>query len=353
MARDPRAQLLESLFRLQRIANAQVDESDDLLRAAFDEVVGELAKLDPTAVQIRYRAGRIARLEERIREILGPAYDEWFRQQRDALSLVGRDHVDQTTLHLRAVLGAGNEGLVSDVTGLGRNYFKRIIDSDPMQGAVLKDWASEQSRRAVFRTTQQIKLGVANQETLGDIVRRVRGRSVGRGQYVGGVLQTTTREAETLVRTAVIDISTHARFGTYEANDDILTGYTLVVTMDGRTSPICINYGLTPEKVYPIDGGPRPPFHFQCRTATAPAVAWDRLGLEPPPDGTRATATGQVDADMSFDTWLRQAPNQYAVDLLGERRAKLFKEGRVSLRELLKTDQGRVRLKPVGELVAA
>lgn len=353
MPRDPRAQLLESLFRLQRIANAQVDASDALLRAAFDEVVGEMAKLDPTAIQIRYRRGRIERLEQRVREILGPTYDEWFRQQRAALAAVGGDHVDQTTLHLRAVLGAGNEGAVSSVTGLGTNYFKRIIDAEPMQGAVLKDWAGEQSRRAVFRTTQQIKLGVANGETLGDIVRRVRGRSVGRGRFAGGVLQTTTREAESLVRTAVLDISTHARFGTYEANSDIMTGYTLVVTMDGRTSPICINYGLAPDKVYPVDSGPRPPFHWQCRTATAPAVDWAGLGLEAPPEGTRATATGQVDADTDYEAWLRQAPDKYAVELLGPTRARLFKERRMTLRELIKTDRGRVRLTPVSELAAA
>lgn len=352
-AKDPIMLLLESLFNLERIANAAVDDSDSLLRAAFDEFVGEMAKLDPTGVQPRYRKDRVDRLIQRAREILGGAFDDWQRAQRQLLADVGAHEAGQTTVYLRAALGAGNEGLVASSTGLSANYFKRVIDAEPFQGATLKEWAAERSRVTVFRITQQVKLGVANGEPLDKVVRRIRGGSAGRrGQYVGGVMQTTTREAEALVRTAVSDISTYARLGTYEKNDDVLDGYTLVVTMDGRTSPICIQYGLTPEKVYPTATGPRPPFHWRCRTATAPHVAWDRLGLTPPPEGTRATADGQVPAGTTFDAWLKSAPAHYADDLLGKTRARLFRNGRLTLHDLLRTDGGRVRLQPVKELAA-
>lgn len=262
---DPRLELLRQLFTLQRMSNALVDDSDRVIRAAFNEFIGDLAKLDPTAVQLRYRRDRIDRLLERAGEIIGPAFDQWLREQREEMARVGTQVVGNETMRLRAVIGAGAEGAVSSATGLGVNYFKRVLDAQPFEGAILKDWAAEQSRRTVFRVGQQLKLGVANSETIGDIIRRVRGRSAGRaGQFTGGVLETTTREAEALVRTGVAHIADHARQGTYEANADILTGYQLVVTMDGRTSPICINYGLTPEKVYPIGSGPQPPFHFNC-----------------------------------------------------------------------------------------
>lgn len=348
--KPPNLVLIESLFNLERLANASVDDSDSVLRAAFDEFIGDLAKLDPTAVQLRYRRDRIARLLDRAKAILGDAYDEWARSQRSTLATIGTHEADRATLHLRAALGAGNEGLVSSTTGLSANYFKRIIDARPFQGATLKEWAAERERTTLFRLSAQVKLGVANGETLDQIIRRVRGRSAGRaGQYVGGVMQTTTTEAEAIVRTAVADVSSHARFGTYEANRDVVDGYELVVTMDGRTSPICINYGLTPGKVYDTATGPRPPFHWRCRTSTAPHVDWGGLGLEPPPQGTRATATGQKPADIGFDEWLRGAPEHYATDLLGPSRAKLFREGKMSLRDLLKSDGGRVRLKPLAE----
>jgi hypothetical protein len=346
--------LLRQLFLLQRMGNALVDDSDRVLRALFDNVIAELAKLDPTAVQLRFQRGRVDRFVERATEIIGPAWDEWLRSEREEIARIGAHQVGEETMRLRAVLGAGNAGVVSDATGLGINHFKRILDSEPFEGAILKEWAAEQKRRTVFRVSQQVKLGVANGETLGDIVRRVRGRSTGRaGQFAGGVLQTTTREAESIVRTAVMDVVTHARMGTYEANADILTGYQLVVTMDGRTSPTCINYGLTPEKVYPLGSGPRPPFHFGCRTATAPVPDWKALGMEPPDEGTRATATGQAPGGIDFDDWLRSAPDKFAVDLLGPTRARLFKERRVTLRELLRTDRGRVRLTPVADLAPA
>lgn len=351
---DPRLELLRQLFTLQRMSNALVDDSDRVIRAAFNEFVGDLARYDPTAVRLRYRRDRIDRLLERAGEIIGPAFDDWLRQQREEMARVGVQQVGNETMRLRAVIGAGSAGRVSSATGLGVNYFKRVLAAEPFEGAVLKDWAAEQSRRTVFRVGQQLKLGVANGETIGDIIRRVRGRSAGRaGQYVGGVLETTTREAEALVRTGVAHIADHARQGTYEANADILTGYQLVVTMDGRTSPTCINYGLTPDKVYPIGSGPQPPFHWNCRTSTAPAPDWKSLGMEPPDEGTRATATGQVPADWDFDKWLRQAPKGYAVDLLGTNRARLFHEERMSLRELIRTDKGRVRLAPVADLAPA
>lgn len=353
-SKDPRFSLLESIFRLERIANAMVDDSDGLLRAAFDEIAGEIAKLDPTAVQLRYRKDRLSRLVERMKAILGTTYEEWQATQRAALAAAGAHEASGTVHYLRGVLGAGNEGLVSSSTGLSANYFKRIIDATPFEGATLKEWAAERSRVTLFRVSQQVKLGVARGESVDEIVRRVRGKSVGRpGKYVGGVLQTTTRDAESLVRTAVSDITTHARFGVYDQNADLMDGYQLVVTMDGRTSPICIHYGLTPEKVYPMDSGPRPPFHWRCRTTTVPSVAWDRLGLTPPPEGTRATATGQKRGDIDFDAWLRDAPATYAADLLGPSRARLFRAGKLDLRQLLRTDGGRVRLVRVAEAARA
>lgn len=345
-AQDPREVLVRQLFTLERLANGLVHDSNRVLRAAFEEIVGELAKIDPTAVSLRYRKDRVDRLIARARAILGDTYADWLAQQRTELARLGAYQAEQTTLHLRAVLSAGNAGRVASTTGLSVNHFKAILDAEPVQGAVLKDWAADQKRRTLFRFSQQVKLGVANGEPLDAIVRRVRGRAVGKGRYAGGVMQTTTREAEALVRTAVADISTHARHGTYAANEDILEGYTLVVTFDGRTSDTCIRYGLTPAKVYPLNDptSPRPPFHFQCRTVTAPAVNWRALGIEPPAPGTRASATGQVPAAWDFDAWLKQAPPGIQADILGSGRAKLYREGRVSLRDLYKSDGRRVRL---------
>lgn len=352
MAKDPREVLVRNLILLQRISNTLGDEAQALLRSLFDEIAGEIAKLDPTGVQPRYREGRLAKLEQRVREIVGPAYTELAKVERGHLANVGAEQARSATGQLRAVLGAGAEGQVASSTGLGVNFFKALVDTEPLEGALLRDWFRDQSRRTTFRTMQQIRLGMANAETLGDIVRRVRGRSNGRGGFTGGVLSTSTREAEAIVRTAVSDVNSHAQVATWRENRSILKGYVLVVTFDGRTSPTCIQFGLTPDKVYDIDSGPRPPFHIGCRTATAPAVDWKAVGLDAPPPGTRATATGQVSVDTDFDDWLRSAPKAKAVELFGPARAKLFHDGKVDLRSLLKNEQGRVRLTPLADLAA-
>jgi SPP1 gp7 family putative phage head morphogenesis protein len=343
VATDPREVLVRQLFALQQIANTLSDQSDALLRSMFDDIVAEIARLDPTGVAPRYRQGRLDKLAARVREIAGPAFDELYKQQRAALAAVGAREAAQTTMHLRAVLGAGNAGRVAATTGLGQNFFKAVIDTQPVQGALLKDWFAGQKQRVPFQVGRQVQLGMVNGETIDQLVRRVRGRSTGRGGYTGGVMQTTTRETTAIVRTAVNDISNVAHMNTFEANADILKSVTFVATLDSRTSSVC---QAADSKTWKL-GDPsiqRPPLHVNCRSVLVGDVDWESLGMEPPPEGTRASAGGQVPASTTYEEWLRDQPAAVQDEILGVGRAKLFRENQVGLRELVTTDGRRLPL---------
>lgn len=347
MATDPREVLVRRLFALQQIANTLSDQSEAIIRSMFDEIVAEIAKLDPTGVSPRYRQGRLDRLDARVREVAGSAYDRMYAEQRAALASVGASQAQGASMQLRAVLGAGNAGRVAPTTGLGPNFFKAVVDREPVQGALLKDWFKGQAQRTQFQVGRQVRLGMVGGETIDDMVRRVRGRSNGRGRYTGGVMQTSTREATAIIRTAVNDISNTAMLNTFEANADILAGVTFTATLDARTSSIC---QATDSKTWKLDDPAiqRPPLHINCRSVLIPEVDWKGLGMEPPPEGTRASAGGQVPASTTYEDWLRSQDRAMQDEILGPGRAQLFRDGKVGLRELVTADGRRIPLDALG-----
>lgn len=105
----------------------------------------------------------------------------------------------------------------------------------------------------------------------------------------------------TLVRTSVNQVANAASQQVYEANQDITKRYRYVATLDTRTSAICrANDG----KEYEYGKGPMPPLHFNCRSVTVPVIDYDELDFIPPPPAKRASAQGQVDADVTYGEWL-------------------------------------------------
>jgi SPP1 gp7 family putative phage head morphogenesis protein len=176
------------------------------------------------------------------------------------------------------------------------------------------------------------------------MVRRVRGRATGtRGVYVGGVMETSTREARAIVRTAVTHVAAAAQLATLRENADVAPEYEIVATLDARTSDVC---RAMDRRRFPVADltAPRPPFHNACRSMVVPVVAWKALGLPEPPPGQRASASGPVPGDWTYEEWLRAQTAAVQRDVLGPGRAKLFAEGRISMRDLVRSDGKRVRL---------
>ena len=83
-------------------------------------------------------------------------------------------------------------------------------------------------------------------------------------------------------------------------------------------------------KVYPVDSGPRPPAHPNCRSSTSYVLkSWKELGIDLKefPEGTRASMDGQVPANVTYNEWLKGKDSTFQDKVLGPTRAKLFREG--------------------------
>ncbi|WP_426730222.1 minor capsid protein [Myxococcus faecalis] len=241
--------------------------------------------------------------------------------------------------------------------------------SRPFEGHVLKDWADALAPADLDRMGRVVRQGVVEGKTTQQMVREVMGTRV--QGYSDGVLETSRRNAESVVRTATNHVATQAREETYRANADIVQHVRMVATLDGRTTLVCM---ALDGKVFPVRDGRRPPFHRGCRTTTSPVIDGVKLiGDRPSVTDTRTRRqrdidfraeakakageerwksmstkerdaaisrqrqkwtrenVGQVPKGLSYEDWLRKQSRAFQDEVLGPTRAQLWREGGLPL----------------------
>ncbi len=225
---------------------------------------------------------------------------------------------------------------------------RSIVTARPMQGRLLKEWAGdlEAAERTAFRSA--IRLGMVEGEPIASIVKRLQGR-----------LDLTKAQTEAVVRTAVNHVATHARQTVAEENQELVKGVQWISTLDGKTSAIC---RARDKEVYPVNSGPRPPGHFNCRSSIIYVLkSWEELGFtgkKEPKVGVRASMNGAVAGDLNYNDWLRSQANtpegrKFIQDTLGKTKAKLFLDGGLTMDRFVDRQGGELTLAQLKERNAA
>lgn len=237
-----------------------------------------------------------------------------------------------------------------DAIGIPRqSYFDSVASKVLIEGAPSADWWRGQAAATQFKFAQQLRLGMIAGETNRQIIARIVGKS---GQ--AGVMEVSRRDAASLVQTSVQTVANDARRNTFKANDDLIKGVRQVSTLDGHTSEICMAYsgGEWDLDGKPINGTTLPykggtPRHWKCRSVEVPITkTFKELGLDIPesPIGTRASDEGQIAGDTTFDAFLKRKDKAYLDAKLGPGRAELFRDGKITLRDLVNGDGNPVTL---------
>lgn len=144
------------------------------------------------------------------------------------------------------------------------------------------------------------------------------------------------RNADTLARTATNHYATIGRRAFAEANRDVVTREIPIVVFDSSTTDICLSIAARyAEKGWPVGQSPigYAPYHWGCRTVLGYLAEGQELV------GTRAARgdsgkTSQIRATTSIDDFVSRQSKEWQEDLLGVERARLFREGKLSLRNL-------------------
>lgn len=212
--------------------------------------------------------------------------------------------------------------------------------SRPFQGRLLREFSKglEAARMAKIRDT--VRIGYLSGATTPEIVRQIRGTKA--ANYADGLLDTSRRNVESVVRTALSHTAATARDAFFEENDDILGNEVWVSTLDGRTSHICIarsglEYSADHRPVghnLPYLGGPGRA-HFNCRSSGLRLLKGQTKF-----SGTQSSADGYVDANMTYGAWLKTQPTDVQDDVLGKTRGKLFRGGGLDIQGFT-NDRGR------------
>ena len=346
---------LRRAINLHRFGNGLAQRTVAVLERARDDIVARLAKLPPTA---NARA-RLEQLYAQVTETIRSAYSDIHVLTSEQLAGMAQSQAAFTTASLNATLKGAGAGAVVQSVAVGETMLASIVETNPVRGALMADWWGKQAGDVAFKFRQQIQLGMAQSETVEQLIQRVRGQWAG-GGYVGGVLSfksQATRQAESLVRTAVAEVANRAQFETLRANDDITSTWQFVATLASNTCEECMALDGT-VCAYDDPKAPEPPLHFSCRCVPVAVVDWEKLGIEPPAEGTRAAVdptTGEgtvVPASTTYDDWLRAQPAEVQADILGAGKAELFSEGKITLRDLVRSDGSVVSLQQLQAQVA-
>lgn len=209
-----------------------------------------------------------------------------------------------------------------------------------VQGNPLNDWWSKQEADTIFKMSSQIRTGIVSGETNQQIIRRLIGT-----RTTPGVITVARNNASAIVHTAIQTVSNDAQQAFYQANDDIIKSVVWFTAMDSRVCPLCMSRSgsewsndadhriIKGNQAYAV-----PPIHINDRCILLPqTVTFKELGIDlpEPPVGTRASSLGPIKADTTFKEYLEMVDKDQQDKMLGKGRAELFRDGKISLNQLL------------------
>jgi SPP1 gp7 family putative phage head morphogenesis protein len=230
-----------------------------------------------------------------------------------------------------------------------QNMIKSIVSDALITGSPLSEWWERQSAGLQFSFAAQVRQSIAQGETIPQAIRRI-----------NPIMDVSKRNAFALVNTAVQQVANDARLNTFKQNDAFIKGVEQLSTLDSHTSDICMAYSGAqwdldgdplPGTTLPFNGGP--PRHVNCRSVLVPITkSYRELGIDidEPTPGLRASDEGPISVNTTFDEFLSRKSVEEQDEMLGKGRAQLFRDGKITLRDLLDQSGNPLTLKELEKL---
>ena len=202
-----------------------------------------------------------------------------------------------------------------------KDIFKKVIQRPlSVDGELLEPWLTDMTSNEIHRVSKTIRAGHAQGLTNQEMVQQVLGKKS--NGFKDGILQTTRRNASTVVRTSTQHVASAARQEVWEANRDVVKRYEFIATLDRVTSAVCRTLD---GQEFDFGKGPIPPVHPNCRSTTIPVLDEKFKFLSA--GRTRSGEFGPVTKDTNYYDWLKRQKESDQVAVLGAKRAILFRDG--------------------------
>ncbi|NAN50832.1 phage head morphogenesis protein [Pseudomonas protegens] len=311
---------------LEQLKSGEVEKFGPFLKEIDRSIRDRLARTDLT----EYTARRLEVLLQEVDSLLLGIFDRYSEKLNlDLVDIANYEaQFEATSLTRAAPVGVSFEAAVP-----GAAAIRTAILSNPLSvrgvdgGKLLKSFIDGFTATERQRLTGAIRQGFFEGQTNFQIIKNIRGTKA--LNYNDGILATTNRNAGAIVRTAVQHVATQARMETLKENPDVVQAVEWVSTLDSKTTPQCRTLD---KRRFKLTEGPRPPIHINCRSTV---VAVTRFSVLFAKDATRASVGGdgpqQVRADLSYYEWLKQQPSAFQDKAIGPKRARLLREGGLSV----------------------
>ena len=372
--------LIESAINAGRYASGLVGQIVKILKQLEKELVEAIGA---SIARAKKERRELRAMLKETRKTIQDAYAEVIKEAGKSLAVFGKLEIKNTQAAINVALGIDAKKLgIPEVTA------KALAEKVQVLGTPAEKYWHKQAEATRKRFEAVVQKGIIEARTTAEIAREVRGTP-----EAPGIIEASKREAEALARTAVQSVANEARQKTYEANADLITGYMHLSTLDNRTTPICMarsgaewDAQLRPippnDKPYEV-----PPLHFNCRSVIIPVLkSFAELAGEDAPStgekeatqerlfrekltaklrkqglterqianelaGKRAAMNGQAPRNVTFDQWLRGKSEKFQNDLLGPKRAALWRAGKITLADLTNQRDRPLTLKELEELI--
>lgn len=339
--------LVRRQIRLMQLADGVAARVDRILAATQGDIRARLQNVSDARLDKVLRAIKLLRSDA-----WKGAREEWFETARELARAEPR-FLDRQLNTLSPVI---LETTLPSITALAQ-----IVSSNPIQGRTLTQWAKGIEQADIQRISDAIRIGLVQGETGPQIAQRVVGTVRLKGK--DGVLEVGAQHARSIARTMVNSVANQAKREYYKENAGLFSSEVFLATLDARTTLICAS---NDNKQFPVGEGPIPPLHWNCRSLRMAVVNGEVLGERPARNFTeqqllrefsgqrniksrddlpfgskleydkfarkrKRELTGRVPARMSYPEWLRTQKREVQEDILGAKRAKLFRSGQIKL----------------------
>ena len=327
--------------RFARYSNGVVQRLQAQLNKADADLFGRLAVLLEDAPDgLSDQAAYLTSMLESVRGLNAQAYAALRAGvQGDMLAVAGLE----TAFNGRLYGAAAGRVLLAAV---GADSVYAAAMARPFGGRLLRESFKELGEARHRRMRDTIRTGFVTGKTSLQIVQELRGTKA-KG-FQDGFVQLDRAHLETVVHSSLSHTAATARARFFEENKSVIASQVWLSTIDSRVSQICLVRSgkryTTGEKPKPIGhsipwctphGCSPGKAHYRCRSVA--------LGLLPGQEklfGQRSSIDGQVDANTTYSEWLGRQTEYTQNEVLGVKRAALFRDGGLKL-ERFADDKGR------------
>lgn len=295
----------------------------DVLNIATREVITALSASDLGALSKTKLNKALAELRATNLEILNSAQDDLFKNlEKLAASEAGFE---------ARTFGAIRASIRLKVPKAGAAFEFAKAKPLSVNGQLLDGFVKSWGMAEVDRVNDTVRKAWSEGWTVDRLTTAINGTK--KLNYSDGIIgapgtsaAVARRNARAVARTAVQHVSSAARMATWDENADFITGYRFVATLDSRTTQVCRTLD---GQLFELDAGPVPPVHVGCRSTTVAEVDPSLDFLDE--GATRSSENGYVPANQTYYDWLKEQPADFQDEAIGKTRAKLFRDGGLSV----------------------